>query len=87
MSAVEAIRKDLKRAAVEPGTVIKFTSMDVLADKTYTYAALFIAGGWWLTGTANHFGRSALKHSDMIGLLGGEDILDVQVATVWEHVK
>lgn len=83
MSAVDAIRKDLKRVGrIEPGTVVKFVS-----GGEYTYAALFVAGNWWLTGSAGHFTRTC-SHAEFIErVLSGPDITDVQVATAWEFVK
>ena len=53
---------------------------------TYTYAALYVAGWWWLTGVADWFGRK-LSNERFLTLVADGKITNVRVATEFESVK
>lgn len=75
--AVAALRKELKGyRKVDDGTVVKFTTRS-----GYTYAALFVAGYWWVTGESSRLDRK-LAHNDFIEMLSRQD--SVEVALGWE---
>lgn len=77
------LRKQLKRAkTVEDGTVIRFT-----AGGIYTYAAIFVANAWWITGEVAYFGARKFTNEDFLkDVLGRSGVTDIQVATNWDTV-
>lgn len=92
-NATKALRKDMANAkGVTPGTIIRFDRTFATRDEmrmtegpevTVTYAAIFIAGHWFLTGV----GRMASKrytHRDFVDLLADDSISAIEVATEFE---
>jgi hypothetical protein len=71
---------------VEDGTVMRFKSYSLAMDREYTYAAIFIAGFWWLTGVSKFFGTNKFSHAEWIDLLTKGEVKDLEVAVVWEAV-
>lgn len=77
------LRKQLKKTkTVEDGTVIRFTSGGV-----YTYAAIFVANAWWITGEVAFFGgRKFTNELFMKDVLGRSGVTNIQLATDWDTV-
>lgn len=86
MDVTEKIRGDLKATTPVPdGTVIRFVSYSTVMGQTYTYAAVFAAGRWWLSGVSQFFGERKFTHSDFMRLLTTHpSIREVEVATDWD---
>lgn len=87
--SVKTLRKQIKRQPeeVKPGTVLLFDSRNEATRVTYTYAALYIANKWWLTGAANYYGTNAFTHQRFVELVATKEIHNVRVATEFESVK
>ena len=102
--AVKALRKAVDNAkGPEDGTVVRFVrtvpgEYDPLRDQQVvvrkqrlTYAALFIAGSWYLTGhvgphTPGYRGTRILNQQAFVELLAKPTVSDVEVATAFEWV-
>ncbi|QJD49876.1 hypothetical protein QDW19_gp61 [Microbacterium phage AvGardian] len=104
--AVKALRKavDAARGPAE-GTVVRFIRIvageyDPMRDtnvvvrkQRLTYAALFVNGRWYLTGSIAE-GRASsgpvrtnsMTHRNFVELLGNEDVEDAEVAVAWDEV-
>lgn len=84
----KVLRKQIekRRVKVEEGTVVLFDSLNERTGVTYTYAALYIADAWWLTGVADWFGRKVPNES-FLSLVADGKITNVRVATEFEAVK
>lgn len=83
MNIVKMLKKEVNREANIPEeTVIKFISGDL-----YSYAAIWVAGYWWITGTANYFGKNKFEHQEFMSLLNKSGITEVKIATDWELLK
>lgn len=92
-NTTKSLRKDVNAArGVEAKSVIRFdrtiTPRDEmrredLPEVTITYAAIFVAGAWYLTG----LGRMATKrytHREFVDLLADPSISNIEVATDFE---
>ncbi len=85
-AAVRALEKRIaKSAEFDTGTVIRFVSVSN-AGVRYTYAALYAAGRWWLTGKG-YYGATEFDTDAMIRILNGEDVGKVEVAATWVPVE
>lgn len=71
-------RRLKKKATVADGTVVRFQS------GAYTYAALFVAGYWWLTGTGRQYG-ARVTDEEFTNILAS--CTSAAVAGAWELVK
>ncbi|AVR56731.1 hypothetical protein QDW26_gp65 [Microbacterium phage Didgeridoo] len=101
--AVKALRKAVDNAkGPADGTVVRFVrtvsgDYDPMRDtnvvvrkQRLTYAAVFVNGAWYLTGTLDHRSPARtthISHRAFIDLLAGEDISDAEVATAFEWVN
>ncbi len=83
----KALRKQIKKrqVQVDDGTVVTFVSQEANGLR-YTYAALYVADSWWLTGVADWFGRR-LTNEEFLELAASGKVEDVKVATQFETVK
>lgn len=91
--ALESIRNSLNdRAAMPVGTVVRFvrhkevnsarSGYQILA---LSYAAIYVGGRWYLTGTAG-VGSSSYTNKEFMDLLAGEDYTEIAVATEFETI-
>ena len=79
--AVEVLKEEFgKRRRVKDGTVIRF----VMLDK-YTYAAVYVAGKWYITGTGKWWGTNIFEHDDFVKAIGAAT--KMEVATEWEELE
>lgn len=85
---VKVLRKQIEKrqVQVDEGTVVLFDSSNDRTGITYTYAALYIADAWWLTGVADWFGRKVLNDT-FLNLVADGKITNARVATEFESVK
>ncbi|AUG84853.1 hypothetical protein PBI_DISMAS_56 [Microbacterium phage Dismas] len=97
--AVKALRKavDAAKGPAE-GTVVRFVrtvsgeydpirdQQVVVRKRRLTYAALFVAGSWYLTGTTREASRPT-SHRAFVELLASPEVSQVQVATAFETVS
>lgn len=96
---IEASKADLaeqiaKARGPEDGTVIRFDQTVPASfeadtpERTFTYAALFVAGHWYLTGTAHATSLSRQRYGNaaFIDLMAKPDITNVEIATAFEVV-
>ena len=83
--SAKALRKVLsknKSKKVADGSIVRFVS-----GGTYTYAALFVAGRWYLTGNGYYFGGNVFTNEQFIeSVLGGCDEGSVEMAVEFEDV-
>lgn len=92
-NTTKSLRKDVNAArGVEAKSVIRFdrtfTTRDNLRDEegpemTVTYAAIFVAGSWFLTGRGRMASRS-YTHREFVDLLADPGISNIEVATEFE---
>lgn len=76
---------DLRMAEPEPGGVIRLAVSYPGSPKTYTYAAIEVAGLWYLTGVDGGTGRS--WDSLIIQLKNKQaEITSLSRATSWEDI-
>lgn len=88
MDVAAKLKKDIsKNEGVETGTIVRFTSYDNVTDRRFTYAAVYAAQFWWLTGEVNYYGSKKLNHIDFMLILAREDVNDVEVAVAFDKVK
>lgn len=77
--AMKEVLGQIKR--VSEGSVIRFVS-----GGRYTYAAVYVGGKWWLTGTGKWYGGNVFDYEEFF-----TDVLacatDIQVATDWSTVR
>lgn len=59
------------------GLVIKFVS------GVYTYAAIYVGGRWYITGTGRWWGTNVFDHEDFIKRVI-ESSEKIEIATQWE---
>ena len=87
-SNAKVLRKQIekRRVKVDEGTTVLFESHSPSTGVTYTYAALYVAGWWWLTGVADWFGRK-LSNERFLTLVADGKITNVRVATEFESVQ
>ena len=92
---VKALRKALnKNKKFSEGTVVRFKSSN--AEKYdrgwsdvayYSYAALYVAGRWWLTGVAGYFGKNVFTTEEFVEkVLSKNTTFDIEVATEFEGI-
>lgn len=83
MQSLEAFKKTLAKARkmkVAEGTVVKWKS------NIYTYAGVYAAGTWWITGTGRFYGKNYFTDEEFINnVLMKAD--SVEIATTWDEVK
>jgi hypothetical protein len=95
-STIKSIRAEVKRAkGVESGTIIAFDREKGLTDLrtleatgetvTLSYAAIYVNGRWFLTGTSG-VGAKSYSNREFFDLIAGETISNVRVATAFEEV-
>lgn len=92
-TTAKTLRRDVKRAkGPATGAVVKFDRRKVLGGLAYdtaervislSYAAIFVAGHWYLTGTTG-VGAARYTHDQFVTLLASDDITNVAVATEFE---
>lgn len=94
--ATKVLRKELARArGVEEGTIVRFSRRKVIRDEMtlrdtnrvlyLSYAAIFVAGKWFLTGTAG-VGARSYTNREFLELIADRDIYNVEVAVKFEEV-
>lgn len=84
IGAAKMLRKEMRREStvLPEGTVLRFRYLG-----QYTFAALFVAGLWWLTGDATSFGARRFKHRDFVQrVLTCEQVSDIEIAEGWRAV-
>lgn len=84
IGAAKMLRKEMRREStvLPEGTVLRFRYLG-----QYTFAALFVAGLWWLTGDATSFGARRFKHRDFVQrVLTCEQVSDIEIAEGWRVV-
>lgn len=76
------------RTNVQPGTIIRFVRnnpLNPLNDhRPLTYAAIFVAGVWYVTGTLA--GRRTFSPREFYERLGESDISLIEIATDWAAI-
>lgn len=93
MSLKDKLQKEISDT-FEDGTVVRFvwTPAASVAEiervgVSYTFVALFVAGGWWLSGSRNSFGRDKMTTSAFLDILRSSEISNIEVPTGWDSVK
>lgn len=86
--AIKYLTKEIakRNVKVEDDTVVRFRSK-APNGTTYTYAAVYVVGHWWITGVANYFGGTKLTNERFLEIVSKGTITDVEVATGFAAVK
>jgi len=71
---------------VEENTIVRFKSRG-RNGIDYTYAALWVAGFWWITGVANYFGGTKLTNERFLEIVSDGTIFGIEVADSFVIVK
>lgn len=83
MQSLESFKKTLAKARktkVAEGTVVRWKS------NIYTYAGVYAAGTWWITGTGRFYGKNCFTDEEFVDkVLAKAEI--VEIATTWDEVK
>lgn len=93
-NTTKRLRKDVDTArGVEAKSIIRFDRliparrdemrMESKPEVTVTYAAIFVAGAWYLTGLGRMASRS-YTHREFVDLLADPSISNIEVATEFE---
>lgn len=92
-NTAKTLRKDVNAArGVEARSIIRFDRTfkprdemrrEDLPEVTITYAAIFVAGAWYLTGMGRMASRS-YTHREFVDLLADPGISNIEVATDFE---
>ena len=89
MSLKEKLQKEISDT-FEDGTVVRFvwTPAASVAEiervgVSYTFVTIFIAGGWWLSGSRNSFGREKMTTSQFLDILRSSEVSNIEVPKVW----
>ena len=90
----DTLRKSIKRAkGVEAGTVVRFemcfekSLLRMEEAKRYVYAAIWVAGRWWLTGDRGIDGVRWYANEAFVEFLATDErVENVEVAVEFESV-
>lgn len=89
MKDIKALKAAIA-ASTDPmkdGTVIRWTSL-TSNGRRLTYAAMRTSAGWYTTATpANPVIPMILPYSKLTQILSSDDVVEVEVAAEWEHVR
>lgn len=80
---LKVLKKSLKKSKkVNDGTVVRFVALE-----KYTYAAVYVAGFWWITGNSGMFNgvRKFTYNEFMNDVLS--DCTNIEVAVNWGMVS
>lgn len=78
-ATIKTLAKARKANRIQVGTVLRFTSGG------YTYAAVYVGGKWWITGTGRFFGKNVFMPDEFITQVL-QKVTSVEVATEWADV-
>jgi len=88
MEAVEALRKALStKKLFDEGTVVRWKVASPYTGRIYTYAAIFAANSWYLTGGERYYGAERFNTDRFVQtVLGTSGVSAIEIATAWETV-
>lgn len=83
--AIDALQEVLQTAFkddFEDGTIIRWISHNDRTDFDYHYAAIKGGGSWWLTGTAQWYGKALFQYQEFVErVLKHANTREVQIIT------
>ncbi len=62
----------------EEGDVVRWT------DKGYTYAAIFVAGHWYLSGGQSYYGTARMTSEQLLKVLRRSHVRELEFAATWD---
>ena len=76
---LKTLTKARRAGKIENGSVVRFT------NGGFTYAAIYVASKWWITGAGHWYGKTSFTHEDFT-----RDILSVcetvELASAWKDL-